>query len=447
MPSNTFAHEGMSRRGFLKTLGVGLSTLVLTPTFGKAQAAPIKVGVLLPLVLNFPLGVSAQRGAQIAQDEINGSGGILGRSIQLIIRDDQLDPRKAAERFEELATTQQSVAIVGGFLDETVLPIVNNVLPRVKTPFLNTGTSTPATTDKVKEDYNNFKYYFRLMLDTDLLTQDTVNAAKGLLVDELKLKRVSLVIEDDVFGREYQSFLEKQLPGVGLSIVSAFRFPGERNFDFSAVLSESAQSGAEAFIVSFIRDSGFGFVRQWFNVGPHLPVLGINVSGQAFEYWSNTEGKVISHVYADAATGATAITERTLPFFQKYVDQFKSAPAQPLYMAYTTYDSLFIFKQAVERIGEAPPDPSNASAYASYREQLVSAFEQTDLIGTVGRIRFQGKDDPRPHDPFTRDPQTGQALVVPKWVQWQKDAAGKPDRKVVWPPEFKNSTFILPPPK
>ncbi len=438
---------GISRRAFLKTVSATLGTLALAPHFAAAQssALPIKIGLLLPLVFNLPLGVSAQRGAQIAEQEINESGGILGRQIQLIIRDDQLDPRIASQRFEELATTQQCIIIVGGFLDETVIPLVNNMLPRLKTPFLNTGTSTPETTDKVIEDYNNFKYYFRLMIDSDLLTQDTVRAAKGLLVDELKLKRVSLVIEDDLFGRDYQGFLQEQLPGAGLSIVSAFRFPGERNFDFSAGLSQASQSGSEAFIVSFIRDNGFGFVRQWYNLGPRLPVLGINVSGQAFEYWANTEGRVISHVYADAATGATAITDRTLPFFQKYVEEFKTAPAQPLYMAYTTYDALFVFQQAVERIGEPPPDPTNASAYSNYREELITALEETDLVGTVGRIRFQGKDDPRPHDPFTRDPASGEVLVVPKWVQWQKDAAGRPDRRVVWPPEFKNSSFLLPP--
>jgi branched-chain amino acid transport system substrate-binding protein len=442
--SETRVQAGISRRRFLKTLGVGLGTLAWAPTIAWAQQQPIKMGVLVPLILDLAVGVSANRGALLAQDEINAAGGILGRQIKLEVKDDRLDPRTSSQRFEELATQQKVLAIVGGFLDETTLPIMT-VLPRVKTPFINTGTATPQTTDMVKEDYDNFKYYFRLMLDTNILTQDTVSMAKGLLVDELKLGKVALVIEDGAFGRDFEAFLKQQLPTVGLAVVEAFRFPQTGNFDFSSILSQSQRSGAQAFVVAIIRNNGFGFVRQWYDKGPRLPVVGINVSGQAFEYWQDSQGKVISHVYADAATGATAITEKTLPFFNAYVQRFTTAPAQPLFTGYTTYDSLYILKQAIERIGQGPPDPNNASAYESYRQQLVDALEQTDYVGTVGRVRFQGQSDPRPHDPFTTDPATGEVLVVPKWVQWQKTPEGKPDRKVVWPPVYRNSDFALPP--
>jgi len=440
--------RGISRRGFLKTVGAGVGVLALSPALGWTQgtAPPIKIGVLVPLIFNFAVGVSANRGAFIAKDEINAEGGVLGRPLELIVRDTQLDPRIAPQRFEELAAQERVLAIVGGFLDETTLPIMS-VLPRVRTLFLNTGTATPETTEMVRSDYDNFKFYFRLMLDTDILTEDTVNMAQGVLVKELGISRAAIVAEDGGFGRDFQSFLEEKLPGVGIEVPegASYRFPQQGNFNFSGILSGAQQSGAEAFLVAFIRRNGFGFVRQWFDQGPRLPVAGINVSGQAFEYFSDTQGKVISHVYADAATGATAVTPRTIPFFQAYMERFTTPPAQPLFTAYTTYDALFVLKQAIERLGEAPPDPADAEAYSSYREELVKAVEATDWVGTVGRIRFQGKEDPRPHNPLVRDPETNEVLVVPKWIQWQVDEEGNPDRKVVWPPEFKNSAFIPPP--
>lgn len=448
----TQERKSLSRRRFFAWLGVSLGALAVGPVWGRAQPRPVKIGVLAPLIFNFAIGVGLNRGAQIAREEINANGGILGRPLELIVRDSQLDPRIASRRFEELVAQEGALAVVGGFLDETTIPIVNNVMPRLRTVFLNTGTATPETTELVKRDYENFKFYFRLMLSTDVLTRDTVSAAKGLLADQLGLSKAAVVAEDGSFGRDFQMFLEQELPGVGLEVPegASFRFPQIGAFDFTNILAQSKQEGAEAFIVAFIRRNGFAFVRQWFDQGPQLPVIGINVSGQAFEYWAQTEGKVISHVYADAATGATAVTEKTLPFFNVYVERYQgqSPPTQPLYTSYSTYDALYVLRQAIERLGEPPPDPQDTAAYAHYKEALVEALEQTDWVGTVGRVRFQGPADPRPHDPFTTDPETGEVLVVPKWVQWQSDTGeieGTPDRKVVWPPQYKNSPFVPPP--
>ncbi len=439
--------SGWNRREFLKSTGLGLGALTLGPVMGWAQSnPPIKVGVLVPLLL--PVGTSATRGAFLATSEINEAGGVLGRPIRVegLIRDDGLDPRIAPQNFESLVVQDQVLVVVGGFLDETTIPIVDSVLPRLKTPFLNTGTAGPETTDRVRNDYDNFKYYFRLMLDTDILTEDTTNAAQGVLGGELGIKRVAILAEDGGFGRDFQSFLEAKLPEVGFTSPegNSSRFPQTGSFDYSGILNQAKSDDVGAFIVAIIRNSGVGFVNQWYNQGSRIPVLGINVSGQAFEYFANTAGQCVSHVYADAATGATAVTEKTLPFFNAYTARYTTAPAQPLFTGYTTYDSIYILKEAIERIGEAPPSPSDESAYSAYKDALVTALEETDSIGTVGRIRFQGKNDERPHNPITTDEQ-GNIYVVPKWVQWQKDSSGQPTRNVVWPGAFKNSEFVSPP--
>jgi branched-chain amino acid transport system substrate-binding protein len=432
----------------LKTTGAGLGALSLSSFLGFSQAAlAIRIGLIDPLLL--PVGTAATRGATIAVDELNAAGGILGRPFKIdsYIKDDGLDTSVGPQNFEALVVEDQVLAVVGGFLDEVTLAIVDTVLPRLRTPFLNTGSASPETTNRVISDYDNFKYYFRLMLDTDILTADTVNAAAGVLGKEVNVTSAGILVEDGIFGRDFQSFLETKLPGVGIEVPegASFRFPESGSFDFDSILSQSKDAGVEAFIIAFARNDGVGFVTQWFNQGPRVPVLGINVSGQAFEYYSSTLGKVVSHVYADAATGATAITEKTLPFYASYVSRYTTPPVQPLFTGYTTYDSIYILKQAIERIGETPPATSDEAGYSAYKAQLVAAIEQTDIISTVGHVRFQGRSDPKPHNPFTTDAQ-GNVYVVPKWIQWQVEQ-GKADRKVVWPTEYKNSQFVPPPPQ
>lgn len=429
----TMQKNQVSRRRFLQTIGVGAGALTLLSPVGllRAQAdETIRIGVLVPLLLD--QGNSANRGAFIAKDEINQSADkVLGRPIQLITADDQALPQVGAQQFTKLVTDQKALLVTGEFLDEVMLAIMPQI-GRLGVPFVNTGSATPQTSQMVKGDFEQFKFYFRVMLNTEVLTENAVNMAADLLKDKMGLTTMAILVEDGQFGRDYQKSMEEKLPGVGLSVAkgASLRFPLD-NRDFGPFLAKIADSNAQAIIIAFAFNSGVGFVVEWATKAAHLPVAGVNVAGQAFEYWQDTSGKVSSHLYSDAATGATAVTPKTLPFFRSYVKRFKTRPIHPLFTGYTTYDAIYLIKEAIERLGTPPPPASNASATASYRDQLVDALEKTDYVGTIGRIRFQGVNGRFPHDPMLKDAK-GNTLVVPKWVQWLE----KNDRGLVWPLNF-----------
>jgi branched-chain amino acid transport system substrate-binding protein len=425
--------ERLSRRHFLKAVGVGAGALALLGPADLLTAQttePIRIGVLVPLLAD--QGNSANRGAFVARDEINANDAkVLGRPIQLATVDDQLLPQGGVQGFTSLVNDQQSLMVVGEFLDEVMLAIMPTISQQ-GVPFLNTGSATPQTSLMVKQNYDQFKFYFRVMLNSDTLSDDTINMAAGLLKGKMGLTKVAILAEDGQFGRDYQQLLETKLPSVGMSVAqnASLRFPLDSR-DFGPSLAQITASDAQAIIVAFAFNTGVGFVTQWATTASHLPVAGINVSGQAFEYWNDTGGKVSSHIYADAATGATAVTPKTLPFFQSYVKRFKSRPIHPLFTGYTTYDAIYIIKAAIEQIGSPPPSASDVSGTAAYRLKLVDALEKTDYTGTIGRIRFQGKNDTYPHDPILKDDQ-GKTLVVPKWVNWLENN----DRGLVWPLNF-----------
>ncbi len=433
MSKEKLMQQRLSRRRFLRTIGAGAGALALLGPAGLLRAQnvePIRIGVLVPLLAD--QGNSANRGAFIAQGEINATDAkVLGRPIQLLTADDQLLPQVGVQQFTSLVTDQKALLVVGEFLDEVMLALMPEIA-RQGVPFLNTGSATPDTSLMVKQNYDQFKFYFRVMLNSDVLSDDTVSMAAGLLKGKMGLTKMAILAEDGQFGRDYQKLLETKLPTMGMSVSAgvSLRFPLDAT-DFSSFLTQITSSDAQAIIVAFAFNSGVGFVTGWASKASYLPVAGINVSGQAFEYWDDTGGKVGSHIYADAATGATAVTPKTLPFFQNYVQRFKSRPIHPLFTGYTTYDAIYIIKAAIERIGTPPPSSSDAAAIAAYRAQMVAALEQTDYTGTIGRIRFQGKDDTYPHDPILKD-DSGKVLVVPKWVEWLENN----DRGLVWPLDF-----------
>ncbi len=422
----------LNRRKFLKTLGLGAGAFALGGKISWGQET-LKIGDMAPRLLD--VGTSTVRGATIAADEINEQGGILGRQIELEIADDGtgIPPNltRAQSNFVDLVQNKKVAAVVGFFLSEIVVSLMPS-FAAAKIPVLDTGSATTETNRIAFESFqkgeNAFRFYFRVMINAKVLVLDTGRMAAGLF-KELNFKKIALLIQGDAFGQLYKQFLEAELPKLGFEIVFSKTFKDEEK-NFVPDLGQLLAAKPDACIVSFTSNDGIAFVWQWFAQEKRVPVFGINVSGQAFEYWQSTEGNVISHVYADAATEATAITPLTQPFFAKYTERFKSRPVRPLYTAYTTRDALFLLKSVMEQAQTTEP------------EAVVNALEQVKrLMGTIGWLEFNGPENPE----FYHEAKYGDEFAVPKWVQWQRDTKGNPKREVVFPPQFKTSPFVPPP--
>lgn len=419
----------MSRRAFLKALGIGASLVTFSGTLHWGQPAPVKVGLIGPINL-LDVGKAMVRGAQLALDEINGlvSEGKLPPpklTMDGLIRDDEVlrgDVAKAA--FEELSALG-AVAIVGGFIDETVAAMLPS-MARLRKPYLDTGSSSPEFNKLVKEKYDQYKYYFRLMINDNVMGQDMGNMAAGLMLKDMGIEKVALVAESSAFGQNLSRILQGQLAQAGLQLVKVFNF-SLQNPDFASILQQVGDTDADAMMLVLAFDPGIPLVGQAYEMRLDMPIIGINAEGQSFEYWKGTGGRVMGHVYVDVATGETPITPKTRPFYQAYVERFgDSPPSRPLFTAFTTYDALFIFKGALDRAGSTDPD------------KIVTELEKTDYVGTVGRIKFRDRNDPYPHEPIY-DPE----YVVAKWVLWGTtaknplDPKAQPVRVVVWPPKFR----------
>ena len=92
----------ITRRKFLAATGVtagAVATQGFFPSVLRAQAEPFRVGFPLPLTGPFAaLAADMQRGGQLAADELNAKGGVLGRKVEVLFRDDELKPAVGAQR-------------------------------------------------------------------------------------------------------------------------------------------------------------------------------------------------------------------------------------------------------------------------------------------------------------------------------------------------------------
>src|SRR5256886_6353502 len=99
------------------------ATQVGAKTEGAAAGPPIKIGISLPLTGNFSEpGTAARRGYEIWRDLVNKQGGLLGRQVQLIIRDDASNQNTIVADYNRLITEDKVDLLLGTFSSLLNLP-------------------------------------------------------------------------------------------------------------------------------------------------------------------------------------------------------------------------------------------------------------------------------------------------------------------------------------
>ena len=114
----------MQRRAFAASAALGTATLGFPAVLRARSAGPIKIG--FPLPLTGPFGAMAtdqQRGAVLAMEQVNAEGGVLGRPIEVLFRDDRHKAAVGAQRTRELIQNERVDFIVGGLATHVQMAI------------------------------------------------------------------------------------------------------------------------------------------------------------------------------------------------------------------------------------------------------------------------------------------------------------------------------------
>ena len=187
--------EGMDRRTFIKATGVATGAALLGgfPLVRKAaaqQTGPIKIG--FPIPLTGPYGTEAkdqQAGAELAVAEINAQGGVLGRKVELLVRDDKLKADEAARRAKELIESE-GVHLMAGVLSASNQLAVNEQCKLHGIPYISVSQANEIT---MRPD--NSIYTYHEALDPYQTTQ-----AVGEYVAKKYKKRWYFLTSDYAYG-------------------------------------------------------------------------------------------------------------------------------------------------------------------------------------------------------------------------------------------------------
>lgn len=221
-------------RGFMKT--VGLIAVCFASWPGAALAQPIKIGEINSYKALPALMVAYRKGWELAQDEVNASGGLLGRKVETIFRDDNATPGDAVRVAEELVSRERVDVLAGVTLSNVGLAVADFAAQR-KTFFLASGPLS----DKVVWDNGN-RYTYRLRSGTHALAASVVEEAV-----KAKQKRWALVYPNYEYGQAavatFKAAMRKAQPDVEFVVEQATPFG---KIDAGAVVQalEDAKPGA-----------------------------------------------------------------------------------------------------------------------------------------------------------------------------------------------------------
>jgi branched-chain amino acid transport system substrate-binding protein len=183
----------------MKPLRIALATLALALVL-PAAAQPLKIGELNSYKV-FPAFLEPyKKGMELALAEVNAAGGVQGRPLEIVSRDDNGTPGDAVRVAEELVSREKVVLLMGTFASNVGLAVADFAKQR-KIPFL---ASEPLS-DKVVWDNGN-KYTYRLRASTFMQTAMLVPEAV-----KLKKKRWAIVYPNYEYGQSATAAFKKQM--------------------------------------------------------------------------------------------------------------------------------------------------------------------------------------------------------------------------------------------
>lgn len=338
---------------------------ILLAVMACSSAKPIRIGVAG--AFTDPIGRPMMLGARMAVDEINASGGVDGRRIELIEQNDFGEPDSAVVVANRLYASD-AVAVVGHLYSGTTLaaaPVYNG--GRDPVVAISPSSSSP-------EVSKAGPYTFRVC-PSDLAH----GAALARWVRErLGLNRGTVLYLNDQYGRGVRERFVAEFTRRGGEVLAAAPYLGDTP-DVAAYMARMQKDGRSQFIVvAGNRSEAEEVLRQMKTRGMDVPLLGADGLEGIEESGSLAEG-----VYETLAYLPLIETAANQKFVHAYRAKFPAAPP-PNQPAAATYDAIYVLRQVIERVG---------SERAKLREGLATVSEAAPFDGVTGRIAFDSLGD------------------------------------------------------
>ena len=325
----------------------------------------IKIGTIQPIggVIS-AFGTQSRDAAQMAVDEINAKGGVLGKTLQLFVEDDEKNPEKTVNAFKKLVTQQKVVGIVGALTSDCSLAI--NTEAQARKVVMITPTSTNDTVTNAGD------YVFRACYNDSFQGQVCAKFA----IDELKVKKAAIIFDNaNDYSKGLMQNFKQRFEELGGTIVAEESYTGGDK-DFAAQLTKIKGSNPEVLFIPDYYNTVALIAKQVRNQGMTIPMLGADGWD---ELASHAGDEVVGSYYSNHYS-PDADDPEVKAFVAAYKAKYNNA--EPNALAALAYDATYILAEAIQRAGSTDS------------EKIKAAMMKTDRKFVTGQIKFNELRNP-----------------------------------------------------
>jgi branched-chain amino acid transport system substrate-binding protein len=324
---------------FLRTAILATLALLGSPA---SAIEPIRIGVSGPFTGGSnPMGIAMRDGIRLAAREINEGGGILGRPVLLVERDDEARPERGAQVVQELINQEKIVAGLG-IVNTGVALASQRFYQQAHIPMITSVATGSIITKQFLPPQYPDNYIFRAS------APDTVQAA--MIVEEAvvrqRLRKLAIFHDSTNYGQLGREDLERALERHSIRPVAVERF-NIRDVDMTPQLARARAAGAEAILTYGLGPELAHLANGMVRIGWKVPLMGswaLAMSNFIDNAGPNAEGTRMPQTFIQEGN-----TPRRKAFIDKYrkafgVERIPVAPA-----AAQGYDSMLLLAAAIRQ--------------------------------------------------------------------------------------------------
>lgn len=363
---------------FRRAAGVRLAALLLAlavlagcnnPTASNVQTAgsqaagtEIKIAAVWPYTSRV---THFWEGIQLAIEEINGSGGVLGRRLRAVRYDDQSSVTEGMAIAQTLAEDSTLLAVIGHRNSFVALPAAE-VYDRAGLIYIAPSATSPSLTQR------GYQRTFRT-----IPSDASIGRQLADYVAEAGYRRVAIAYTDDAYGRGLADAFEDAAERRGVRVVDRVAHFGDL-MDVRRTLTKWSAFGYDAIFIAATSPQQAEIVRLVRLAGSTAPIFG----GDSFDSPQLVD---VAGPYAEGVIFASVFDpENADPEVQRFVEAFTVRYGfAPDAWAAQGYDALRLLADALERAGSTEPEAVSTALRETTRWRGVTGWHTFDATGDI----------------------------------------------------------------
>ncbi len=315
------------------------------------------------------LGIAGRWGFEAAIEDINKAGGILGKKVVGVVRDDQGTPPKAIQTVQELIDSEKVQALVGPANSGNALAWLHIPQQKKIPVVVPIGTATEITTRYAKEPQN---YMFRV----SMVDREQVSLLAAYAVKASKDKKIAVLADSTGYGQGGIKDATEVLALHGVKPVAVEKY-GPKDTDMTSQLNKIKAAGADTVIIYGIADGAAQVVRSMEKIN-YMPTT-LGTWGNLSSLFPKMTGAKLSEHLIMAASTTEDTSDKTKALGERVRKNFAALTCFPC--AAQAYDSVMLLSAAMKQ------------ANSTDGEKVAAALE--NISGVQGVIKTYDK-------PFTK---------------------------------------------